>query len=183
MSEDTIVKFSGRAFRDELTEVVRAGARRMLFEALVSEVERYCSGFDDRTEDGRRAVVRNGYQPEREVLTGVGSVPVKVPKTRDRLGQGRCFRSVLVPPYLKKARRVEAVVPWLYLKGLSTNDFGEALKALFGESVKGLSAATICRLKEVWESDYEGFRQQDWRGHEMVYLWADGISTRMPRDR
>lgn len=119
--------------------------------------------------------MRNGYQPEREVLTGVGPVPVKLPKTRDRAGAGRRFRSSLLPPYLKKARRLEAVIPWLSLKGVSTNDFDEALRALFGESVPGLSASTIGRLKAAWQAEYADFQTKDWRGHAMVYWWADGV--------
>jgi transposase-like protein len=122
-------------------------------------------------------VVRNGYQPEREVLTGVGPVAVRLPKTRDRAGEGRCFRSALLPPYLKKTKRLDAVIPWLYLKGVSTNDFDEALKALFGKGVKGLSASTISRLKQGWEAEYAEWRTRDWHGHEFVYLWADGIYT------
>lgn len=175
MSKDTIVSFSDPAFRDELTDLVRAGARRMLAEALSAEVDAFCGGYEQRSEDGRRVVVRNGYLPERAVLTGVGPVTVKVPKTRDRAGEGRCFCSALVPPYLKKTHRLEAVLPWLYLKGISTNDFDEALTALFGESVTGLSASTISRVKQIWEQDYGAFQRRDWRGHEMVYLWADGI--------
>ena len=132
---------------------------------------------------GRRAVVRNGYQPEREVLTGIGPVRVQVPKTRDRRREGRCFRSELLPPYLKKARRVEAVLPWLYLKGVSTNDFDEALRALFGESVKGLSAATITRLERGWEVEYAEWRERDWHGHKFVYLWADGIYVNVRSDQ
>ena len=92
--------------------------------------------------------MRNGYQPRRKVLTGVGPVTVRLPKTRDRGDEGRCFRSQLLPTYLKKTRRLEAVIPWLYLKGVSTNDFDEAFEALFGESVKGLSPPTILRLKQ-----------------------------------
>ena len=120
-------------------------------------------------------MVRNGYLPSREVLTGVGPVRVRVPRTRDRSGAGRCFRSELLPPYLKKTRRMEAVIPWLYLKGVSTNDFGEALTALFGESVKGLSPASVARLKDGWEREYAQWRERDWGGEEFVYLWADGI--------
>lgn len=175
MSNDTIVSFSDPALRDELSDLVRDGARRMLQTALNAEVEAFCAQFDDTIAGGRRAVVRNGYQPEREILTGVGSVTVKRPKTRDRAGQGRNFSSALLPPYLRKSKRLEAVLPWLYLKGISTNDFDEALKALFGESVKGLSASTISRLKQSWEAEYAAFRERDWRGHEFVYLWADGI--------
>ena len=128
MSNDTIISFSDPAFHDELTELVRGGARRMLCEALIADVETFCAQYAVETDDqGRRAVVRNGYLPEREILTGIGPVAVRVPKTRDRAGEGRCFRSELLPPYLKKTRRLEAVIPWLYLKGVSTNDFDEAL--------------------------------------------------------
>ena len=148
----------------------------MLCEALIADVETFCAQYAGETDDqGRRAVVRNGYLPEREILTGIGPVAVRVPKTRDRAGEGRCFRSELLPPYLKKTRRLEAVIPWLYLKGVSTNDFDEALTALFGQSVKGLSATTISRLKQGWEHQYADFRRRDWHGHEFVYLWADGI--------
>lgn len=175
MSENTTIGFHDPAFADELTDLVRDGARRIIHQAVQAELEGYLAAHEDTDASGRRQVVRNGYLPEREVVTGVGSVSVQVPKTRDRAGLGRSFRSSLLPPYLKKAKRLEAVLPWLYLKGVSTNDFDEALKALFGESVKGLSPATISRLKQGWETEYGDFRTRDWRGHEMVYLWADGI--------
>ncbi len=176
MSDDTIVSFSNPVFRDELSDLVRDGAQRIIRQAVEAELQGFLDAHAEaRDVKGRRAVVRNGYQPEREVLTGVGPVAVRVPKTRDRAGAGRCFRSQLLPPYLKKAKRLEAVLPWLYLKGVSTNDFDEALKALFGESVKGLSPSTITRLKRGWESEYAAWRQRDWQGHEFVYLWADGI--------
>lgn len=174
--KNTIVSFSDPVFRDELSELLRQGAQQLIRRAVEVELQGF---LDEHVEacdaEGRRAVVRNGYQPERQVLTGVGAVKVQVPKTRDRAGEGRCFRSELLPPYLKKTRRLEAVLPWLYLKGVSTNDFDEALQALFGESVKGLSPATIVRLKHAWEAEYTAWRQKDWRGHEFVYLWADGI--------
>ena len=176
MGNDTIVSFSDPAFRDELSDLVREGARRIIRQAVEGELKVFLEGHaTERDAQGRRAVVRNGYQPEREVLTGIGAVQVQVPKTRDRTGEGRCFRSELLPPYLKKAKRLEAVLPWLYLKGVSTNDFDEALKGLFGESVKGLSPATIVRLKQSWEAEYGRWRARDWRGHEFVYFWADGI--------
>ena len=163
-------------FRDELSEMLREGAQAMIRAAVEAELESFL-GAHEREGDGRgrRAVVRNGYQREREVLTGLGPVKVQVPKTRDRAGKGRCFRSELLPPYLRKARRVEAVVPWLYLKGVSTNDFGEALEALFGGEVKGLSPAAITRMKRVWEEQYAEWQERDWHGHEFVYVWADGI--------
>ena len=176
MGNDTIVSFANPAFRDELSDLARQGAQRIIRQAVEAELQGFLEEHAaERDAEGRRAVVRNGYQPERQVLTGIGPMSVQVPKTRDRAGAGRCFRSRLLPPYLKKTKRLEAVLPWLYLKGVSTNDFDEALQSLFGESVKGLSAATITRLKQVWEAAYTEWRQKDWRGHEFVYLWADGI--------
>jgi transposase-like protein len=183
MGNDTIVSFCDPAFRDELSDLVRDGAQRIIRQAVEAELKAFLDEHaGERDAEGRRAVVRNGYQPAREVLTGVGPVTVQVPKTRDRAGDGRCFRSELLPPYLKKAKRLEAVLPWLYLKGVSTNDFDEALKALFGESVKGLSPATIVRLKRGWEAEYADWRQKDWHGHEFVYLWADGIYVNVRGD-
>ena len=176
MGEDRREKDWSPGFRDELSEMVRVGAQQMIRAAVEAELKSFLEGYEgERDVGGRRAVVRNGYQREREVLTGVGPVRVRVPKTRDRAGGRRCFRSELLPPYLRKARRVEAVVPWLYLKGVSSNDFGGALEALFGGEVKGLSAATIMRLKRVWEEQYVEWCERDWHGHEFVYLWADGI--------
>lgn len=176
MDNDTIVSFCDPAFQDELSDLVRDGAQRIIREAVEAELKAFLEAHGGKRDaEGRRAVVRNGYQPERDVLTGVGPVKVRVPKTRDRAGEGRCFRSALLPPYLKKAKRLDAVLPWLYLKGVSTNDFDEALKALFGDSVKGLSPSTITRLKRGWETEYAEWRQRDWHGHEFVYIWADGI--------
>jgi transposase-like protein len=177
MANDTIVSFTNPAFHDELSDLVREGAQRIIWQAVEAELKAFLEQHAQERIEGRRAVVRNGYLPEREVLTGIGPVKVQVPKTRDRTGEGRHFRSELLPPYLKKAKRLEAVLPWLYLKGVSTNDFDEALIALFGESVKGLSPATIGRLKRSWEEEYAEWRQKDWRGHEFVYVWADGIYT------
>lgn len=183
MANDTVISFCDPAFRDELSELVRRGAQRIVREAVEAELKVFLDEHAaERDEDGRRAVVRNGYLPEREILTGIGTVPVRVPKTRDRGGEGRRFRSELLPPYLKKTRRLEAVIPWLYLKGVSTNDFDEALKALFGESVKGLSPATIVRLKQSWEAEYRAWRQKDWHGHKFVYVWADGIYLNVRSD-
>ena len=176
MREDTTIPFRSPAYRDELSDLVREGAQRIIRQAVEAELEAFLEEHEaEHDAQGRRAVVRNGYLPSREVLTGVGPVEVQVPRTRDRSGSGRCFRSELLPPYLKKTRRMEAVIPWLYLKGVSTNDFGEALTALFGESVKGLSPATVARLKGGWEREYAQWRERDWGGEEFVYLWADGI--------
>jgi transposase-like protein len=147
-----------------MTDLIRTHAQTAIRQAVLAELEAF--------------LVSHDYidQPEREVLTGVGRAKVKLPKTRDRSGQGRCFRSLILPPYLKITGRLEAVLPWLDLKGVSTNDFDEALTALFGEPVRGLSPATISRLKSVWQAGHKAFCERDWRGHEMVYLNRLGYS-------
>jgi len=183
MTNSTIVSFCDPALSDDLTELLRRGAQRLIAQAVQAELEQYLD--EHRTQcdgQGRQAVVRNGYQPKRSILTGLGEVAVKVPKTRDRSGQGQLFRSSLLPPYLKKAQRVENVIPWLYLKGVSTNDMQSALTALFGERVKGLSANSVSRLKQVWEAEYQRFSQADWSGHRMVYIWADGLHVNIRAD-
>ena len=134
---------------DPLTEVLRQGAKRLLAQAIEAEVETLLACYaNERDDQGRQAVVRNGYLPEREVHTGIGAVPVRVPRVRDRRGQGIRFHSSILPPYMRRSRSVEALLPWLYLKGVSTGDFSEALEALLGPDAPGLSASTISRLKE-----------------------------------
>ena len=119
--------------------------------------------------------MRNGYLPARTITTGVGEVEVQVPKVRDRTGSGIKFNSSLLPPYLKRARSVEEVLPWLYLKGVSTGDFAEALSALLGPEAKGLSAATISRLKAKWQEEHSAWQTRSMRHKRYVYVWADGI--------
>jgi len=121
--------------------------------------------------------VRNGYLPEREIQTGIGPVTVQVPKVRSKTGEAVTFRSALVPPYVRKTQSLEAALPWLYLKGISSGEMESALKVLLGDQAKGLSAKTVSRLKQCWGKDYE-----DWRGRRLdkdrwVYLWADGIHS------
>ena len=184
MRKDRAVSLWSPAFRDELSDLVREGAQPLLRQAVEAALKTFLDGHVcERDGEGLRTVVRNGYHPERDVLTGIGPVRVQVPKTRDRRREEQCFRSDLLPPYLKKARRVEAVPPWLHLKGVSTNDFDEALRALFGESVKGLSARTVTRLKRGWEVEYAEWHQRDWHGHKFVYLWADGVSVNVRSDQ
>ncbi len=124
MTKHNVVELSGReTSRDELTELIRDGARKLISEALESEVSELLSGFSERRDaSGRAAVVRNGYQPERAIQTGIGPVTVKVPKVRSRDGNPVSFRSALVPPYVRKSARLEAALPWLYLKGISTGE-------------------------------------------------------------
>ena len=120
-------------------------------------------------------MVRNGHLSEREVLTGLGPVPVSVPKVRDRSGSGIKFNSALVPPYVRKAQCVGAAVPWLYLRGISTGDMQEARSVLLGEDAKGLSPAVVSRLKAQWSEDYLAWNRRDLSGERYVYIWADGI--------
>ena len=156
MSKDSVVGFrTPEGIDDPLTELLRQGARRLIQQAIEAELTELLEQYADvRDEQGRRAVVRNGYLPEREVLTGIGPVPVKVPKVRSRTEESVIFRSSLVPPYVRKTKRVEAALPWLYLKGISTGQMQEALEVLLGPEAKGLSASVISRLKSEWEKEY-----------------------------
>ena len=122
--------------------------------------------------------MRNGYLPERTIQTGIGDVEIKVPKVRDRTGSGIHFTSSLLPPYLKRSGSIEALLPWLYLKGVSTGDDQEALSALLGEQAKGVSANTICRLKQGWCDEHRKWSQRDLAGCRYVYWWVDGIQQR-----
>jgi len=161
---------------DILSSMLRQGAKDLITKAVQAELDVFLSRYQDVVdEQGRRSVVRNGYLPERDIMTGIGPVEIKVPKTRDRSGQGIHFRSELLPPYIKRTMSVETVLPWLYLKGISTGDFSEALAALLGKDAKGLSAGTISRLKQVWSQEYDAWRHRDLSKQKYVYLWADGI--------
>ena len=183
MYEDTVVSFSHPekiSIEDPLTQVLRSGARRLLAEAVEAEVSAFIAGHADLVDDGgRRRVVRHGYMPERGVQTGIGSVPVRRPRVRDRQPEatgGRIrFTSAILPPYLRRAKSVEELLPWLYLKGISTGDFGEALAALLGADAPGLSASTIARLKASWAEEYERWTRRDLSAKRYVYFWADGV--------
>jgi putative transposase len=129
------------------------------------------------TTSGQQVVVRNGYLPERDILTAAGPVAVKVPKVRDRSGSGIKFNSQLIPPYVRRTPRVSTALPWLYLKGISTGDMGETLHVLLGEEAKGLSAAVVSRLKMQWAEEKKAWDRRDLTGEQYVYWWADGIYT------
>lgn len=132
--------------------------------------------FSGRTlADGKSAVVRNGYLPEREIQTGIGPVSVKIPKVRAKDGAPVTFRSALVPPYIRKTGTLDAALPWLYLKGISSGEMGNALEVLVGPEAKGLSASTVSRLKQRWREDYQAWRQKSWDNDQWVYVWADGV--------
>ena len=168
---------------DPLHELIRSGARKLINEAVQAELNQLLRQFSDLTDEhGHQAIVRNGYLPERTVQTGVGDVSVKVPKVRDRSGSGIKFNSALLPPYLKRAKSVDELIPWLYLRGISTGDFQEALAALVGEQATGLSANTISRLKDRWQSEHEQWQQRDLSSKRYVYLWADGVYSNVRQD-
>ena len=169
---------------DPLHELLRQGARDLIAKAVEAELASFLAQTaDQRLDDGRQAVVRNGYLPERTVQTGIGDVSVQVPKVRDRSGGGARFTSSLLPPYLKRARSIEELIPWLfYLKGISTGDYQEALAALLGDQAKGLSANTVSRLKKQWEDEHTEWRQRDLADRRYVYWWADGVYSNVRMD-
>ena len=187
MKEDTVVSFRqpGSFLADPLTDVLRSGARRLLAQAVEAEVEAHIVAHTDLTDgQGRRRIVRHGYLPEREIQTGIGGVRVKAPRVRDRSGRIR-FTSSILPRYLRRTKSVEELLPWLYLKGISTGDFGEALAALMGPDAPGLAASAIGRLKAVWWEEYEAWRRRDLSARRYVYFWADGVyfSPRLDHDK
>lgn len=164
--------------QDVLTDLLRCGAQKLLAEAIEAEVadwiEQHRPCLDDR---GYRQVVRNGHLPARTITTGVGPVVVQQPRVHDRrpVGEREKFASAILPPYLRKTKSVEELIPWLYLKGVSTGDFSEALAALLGPDAKGLSATTVTRLKGLWEKEYQDWGRRSLAGKQYVYVWADGV--------
>ena len=161
--------------RDALTEVLRKGARELLQQAVEAEVAEFIGRHGElKDEQEHQRVVRNGYLPERTIQTGIGDVAVKAPRVRDRQGTIK-FSSSILPAYLRRTKSIEELLPWLYLKGLSTGDFSTALTALLGQDAAGLSASTISRLKEVWKEEYERWSRRSLVGKSYVYMWADGV--------
>lgn len=185
MKKHNVVAMSGReSVRDELTELIRQGARRLIAEGLEAEVGELLAALSARRDAaGRAAVVRNGYQPERAIQTGIGPVTVKVPKVRSRDGKPVSFRSALVPPYVRKSASLEAALPWLYLKGISTGEMAPALEVLVGAQAKGFSPGTVSRLKQQWREDYEAWRHRRVDKDRWVYIWADGIYSGLRAER
>jgi transposase-like protein len=180
MTDTNVLQFSQPGtFADPLTEVLRNGARALLAQAVEAEVasllERYA---DEVTDDGRRRLVRHGHLPEREIVTGIGPVAVRCPRVRDRVGEGSeriRFSSAILPPYARRSKSLEVLIPILYLKGVSTGDFEEALAALLGKDAGGLSASTVARLKEAWSEEHARWRRRDLSAKRYVYFWVDGI--------
>jgi putative transposase len=172
-----------------LEALVREGARKMLQAALEAEIEEHLSRFKHLVdEDGKRLVVRNGVMPERTVLTGAGPIPITRPRVDDRAlsarGEPR-FTSRILPPFMRRAPSIDTLVPVLYLKGISSDDFPTALEAILGPQAKGLSASTVVRLKDIWTEEYEEWSKRDLAGKRYVYVWADGVycNTRLEDER
>jgi transposase-like protein len=162
-----------------LTEILRNGARALLAQAVEAEVADFLDQHAAKaTDDGRQRVVRHGRLPEREIMTGIGPVAVRQPRVRDRAATEDdriCFTPAILPPYARRSRSLEALLPILYLKGVSTGDFAEALMALLGKDAPGLSASTIARLKEVWSDEHARWEKRDLSAKSYVYWWVDGI--------
>ena len=158
----------------------------MLAQAMEAEVALFIENHADKVdENGHRKVVRNGHMPARELVTGIGRVPIKQPRVDDRQlagGEEQRFSSAILPRYLKRVASVDSLIPVLYLKGVSTGDFSEALKAILGEGAPGLSANSVVRLKAVWEQDYQEWARRDLSGKRYVYFWADGLHVNVRLD-
>jgi putative transposase len=180
VTETNVIQFAEPGtFADPLTEVLRNGARALLAHAVEAEVAALLSAHADKlTDDGRQRLVRHGHLPEREIMTGIGPVAVRCPRVRDRVGEGSeriRFSSAILPPYARRSKSLEVLIPILYLKGVSTGDFEEALVALLGKDAGGLSATTIGRLKEAWSEEHARWSKCDLSAKRYVYFWADGI--------
>jgi transposase-like protein len=163
---------------DVLTEVIRQGAKQLLSQAIEAEVAEWIERHKEYQDDqGRQQVVRNGFLPARTILTGIGPVDLKQPRVHDRRRKEEAekFSSQILPPYLRKTKSIEELIPWLYLKGISSGDFNEALGALLGPQAKGLSATTVTRLKTVWQDEYQAWSKRSLKDKHYVYVWADGV--------
>ncbi len=176
---------SGTSPRSAFEEVLREGARKMLQEAMEAEVAEYIQDCQElRDEMNRRLVIRNGHLPSRDILTGIGSLNIRQPRVRDKR-ENAFFSSAILRKYKRRAPSLDAAIPELYLRGISTNNFPEALTALLGEKASGLSSTTITRLKEVWEQEYQSWQERRFDNTRYVYIWADGIyfNIRLDEDR
>ena len=173
-----LIEFPVPSSADVLDDILREGARKMLAQAVQAEVDSFLAEREHLVDEkGRRQVVRNGHLPQREIQTPLGGIDVQQPRVRDRRPkeQRETYSSSILPPYLRKTKSLEELIPWLYLKGVSTGGFAEALQALLGPNAKGLSATTITRLKSVWAKEYEAWEARSLKGKQYVYVWADGI--------
>jgi transposase-like protein len=179
VEKDTVVTLRQPGeFEDLLTDVLRQGARKLLAQAVEAEVADFLAAHTDlTTEDGRQRLVRHGHLPGRTIQTGIGSVEVQQPRVRDRGSDGEKIRfsPSILPPYARRSRSLDALIPILYLRGISSGDFQEALSALLGKDAPNLSPAVLGRLKSAWKEEFERWQQRDLSARRYVYIWADGV--------
>lgn len=177
MTKNSVISFKNPdLLQDPLTELLRTGAKKLIHQFVEAELAELLESHQHKlTPEGKQAVVRNGYHPERDIQTGIGPVSVTIPKVRSREGKAVTFHSALVPPYVRKTRSLEAAIPWLYLKGVSTGEMGDALRVLVGKEAKGLSSSTVSRLKQEWAQQYHDWRKRRLDKDNWVYIWADGV--------
>jgi putative transposase len=174
METTNIVDFTRRdGMSDALTELLKTGAQQLIATAVEAELVSYLAQFTGlRTEDGHAAVVRNGHHPARPFQTGIGPVSVRIPKVRSKDGTAVTFQSALVPPYVRRTKTLEAALPWLYLKGISSGEMAPALEVLLGPDAVGLSANKVSRLKRDWANEYEAWKDAELDDEPIVYIWA-----------
>jgi len=187
-SSNSTLALPATTSRDVLSDILRDGAQRLLSQAVEAEVAEWIASHAHLTDQaGHRQVVRNGRLPQRTITTGVGPIEVQQPRVLDRRAadEAEPFSSKILPPYLRKTKSLEELIPWLYLKGVSTGDFNEALAALVGPNCPGLSASTVTRLKTCWEGEFQEWNKRSLEGKQYVYLWADGVhfNIRLEEDR
>jgi putative transposase len=174
-------------FCDQLTSVLRNGAQALLSQAIEAEVASFlANNAQEQLEDGRARLVRHGHLPEREIQTGIGAVKIRQPRVRDRAGKERdrlLFLPTVAPKYMRRSKSLDALIPWLYLKGVSSGDFQAALSALLGADAPNLSGDTVLRLRKVWQAELSAFEKRDLSARNYVYIWADGVYFQAPMEQ
>jgi putative transposase len=181
MKKDSVVELvQPGEFKDHLTEILRQGAQALVLQAVEAEFAAFLeSHSDQKLDDGRKRVVRHGHLPERKVVTGIGPIPVKVPRARDRKGhqaeEAIRFTSQLLPPYVRRSKNVEMALPYLYLKGISSGDFTEVMPTLLGKDAGGFSADSVLRLRKAWKDELNQWKKRRLESKNYVYMWVDGI--------
>ena len=174
-------------FCDQLTSVLRSGAQALLTQAIEAEVASFMACHaQEQLEDGRARLVRYGHLPEREIQTGIGAVKIRQPRVRDRAGKTRdrlLFLPTVAPKYMRRSKSLDALIPWLYLKGVSSGDFQAALSALLGADAPNLSGDTVLRLRKVWQAELSAFEKRDLSARNYVYIWADGVYFQAPMEQ
>ncbi len=184
MQKSNVVELKNPEMADALTQLLRDSAQRIIAEAVEAELEAFLATVSQRLNNGKQRVVKNGYLPEREILTGIGQVKIRVPRVRDRSESSDkvLFKSSLIPPYMRRTATLNEVLPLLYLKGISEADFVEVLSPIFGEQAKNLSPSVISRLKASWEEEFSEWNQRALQNKRYVYWWVDGIGFSVRSD-